>query len=86
MARMKLDDTRKLEEEEGVLALLGNSLVLLELVEERLRAALRSSSSMNGVLSPALNDVHRIARNVRQSQHNISGLDRELARGKEFNQ
>jgi len=54
-----------LERNEGVLACLGSAIVLVELVDTRVRLAV---SQMPGLLSPALDDLARVKKLIRRGQ------------------
>lgn len=70
MARLPRYESQLLEEGEGSLALLGNALVLLGLVEERLRAVSRYSG-LGYMVNPALEDIARIRILLCHQQHEI---------------
>lgn len=60
---------------EGNLACLGNVLVLLRLVEERLVLAVRTSRQAD-LLQPAVDDLANMERLIRRVQSRLSGSNR----------
>lgn len=65
--RLSRDGTAALEELEGELGLLGNALVLLSLVDERI-AVTRHHSGLDGLLTPAVEDIERVRMLIRKAQ------------------
>lgn len=71
MARMTSSRSRLVEDTEGDLAQLGNSLVYLRLVTERIQAVMAVLPQQT-LLSPAVDDLHQASRLIRNVQQRAS--------------
>lgn len=71
MPRLKDSIEGVREDIEGNLACLGNALVLLRLVEERLDLAVRSSRQAD-LLRPAVDDLRNMEQLIRRVQAGLS--------------
>ena len=72
MARMIAEASRRTEDLEGDLAMLGNALVYLHLVRDRVQAAV-VISQYESLLAPALVVLSQASRLVRAAQTRIHG-------------
>lgn len=75
MARYTLSQSTRIECAEGSLALLGNALVLIALVGERVDVA--RQSGQDALLSPAASDLAAVGRLIRRAQNEIKNLCEE---------
>ncbi len=71
MARMKGNDTERLEYLEGLLGCLGNARVYLRLVRERVQVAVQADAA-GMILGPALEDLGNAERLILRAQDQIS--------------
>lgn len=69
MARLPDDEESRREVVEAALAQLGNSLVYLGMVSERVKQATRMAPA--GLLEPALEDLDRSRRLIRGAQDQV---------------
>jgi hypothetical protein len=75
MARKPNDIEDLREIEEGNLACLGNAIVLLDLVDERVAVAVQISRQA-GLLGPARGDLRRIRALLRMVQGRLAGANK----------
>lgn len=71
MARLPSSLSKGLEQKEGALGCLANALILLELVELRVKMA---GPHQPGILDPAMDDLMRARRLIERTQHSIAAL------------
>ena len=71
MARLNSSRSSAVEEVEGDLALLGNSLIYLRLVSERIQAAMVVLPQQS-LVAPALDDLRQASSLIRSVQQRIS--------------
>lgn len=71
MARMNSSRSAIVEETEGDLALLGNSLIYLGLVDDRIQAAM-AVLPQQAILAPAVEDLQHASHLIRSVQQRVS--------------